>query len=79
MLALPDEQLARRLADHVREARSERGLSLSQLAGRSSLGKATIAAIEEGTSNATLGTVGALAVALDVQPCELLCDDGRHH
>lgn len=50
----------------VRELREARGLSLSALARRSGLGKATLSGLEAGTRNPTLETLYAVATALGV-------------
>ncbi|MEU6443833.1 helix-turn-helix domain-containing protein [Streptomyces sp. NPDC047046] len=51
---------------HVRELRETRGLSLSALARRSGLGKATLSGLEAGTRNPTLETLYAVTTALGV-------------
>ena len=49
----------------VAALRIERGWSLSELARRASLGKATLSGLEAGTRNPTLDTLHAVAAALE--------------
>lgn len=46
--------------------RAERGMSLSELARRAGIGKATLSGLESGTRNPTLDTLHAVAAALGV-------------
>lgn len=46
--------------------RAERGMSLSELARRAGLGKATLSGLESGARNPTLDTLHAVAAALGV-------------
>jgi transcriptional regulator with XRE-family HTH domain len=50
----------------VTALRGERGWSLSELARRASLGKATLSGLESGSRNPTLDTLHAVAAALGV-------------
>ncbi|WP_232667865.1 helix-turn-helix domain-containing protein [Pseudonocardia sp. TRM90224] len=50
----------------VGQLRSERGLSLSELARRAGVGKATVSGIEAGTRNPTLDTLQRISTALQV-------------
>ena len=50
----------------LRELRTARGLSLSELARRSGVGKATVSELEAGRRNPTLETLYALVTALKV-------------
>lgn len=50
----------------VAALRAERGWSLSELARRASLGKATLSGLEAGTRNPTLDTLHAVAAALEL-------------
>jgi transcriptional regulator with XRE-family HTH domain len=52
--------------------RCRRGLSQEALARQSGLGRDTIYKLESGIRSPTLGSVLALADALNVDPCELL-------
>ena len=56
----------------VRALRAERGLSLSELARRAGVGKATLSGLEAGTRNPTLDTLHTVAAALDVPLTALL-------
>jgi XRE family transcriptional regulator, regulator of sulfur utilization len=56
----------------VRELRERRGLSLSELARRAAVGKATLSGLESGTRNPTLETLQAVAAALDLPLTTLL-------
>lgn len=64
MEALPDG--AAHVGPRVRALRTERGLSLSELARRAGVGKATLSGLEAGTRNPTLDTLHAVAAALGV-------------
>ena len=55
--------------------RVERGWSLSELARRASLGKATLSGLEAGTRNPTLDTLHAVAAALGVPLTTILTPD----
>jgi transcriptional regulator with XRE-family HTH domain len=63
------------LAANLRRARTERGLSLSELSRRSKIGKATLSQLESGTGNPTIETVFSLSRVLEVAVSDLL--DGR--
>jgi XRE family transcriptional regulator, regulator of sulfur utilization len=56
----------------VRELRERRGMSLSELARRAALGKATLSGLEAGTRNPTLDTLHSVAAALDLPLTTLL-------
>ena len=56
----------------VRELREQRGISLSELARRAAVGKATLSGLEAGTRNPTLDTLHAVAAALDLPLTTLL-------
>lgn len=60
------------LAVNLREARSARGLSLSELSRRSGIGKATLSQLEAGTGNPTIETVFSLSRVLEVAISDLL-------
>lgn len=66
-----DDQ-ARVIAHNVRRLRESRGMSLSALARRSSIAKATLSSIEHGDGNPTISTLQALAGALRVGIAELV-------
>ncbi|MDJ1372427.1 helix-turn-helix domain-containing protein [Gulosibacter molinativorax] len=54
------------LAVRLRHARAERGMSLSELARRSGIGKGTVSELENGLRGARLDTLFALSTALEV-------------
>ncbi len=60
------------LAANLRRARAQRGLSLSELARRSTIGKATLSQLEAGTGNPTIETVFSLSRALELPISDLL-------
>jgi transcriptional regulator with XRE-family HTH domain len=60
------DALTRLVGERVRALRGARGLSLSALAARAGLGKATLSGIESGRRNATLETLYAIAAELGV-------------
>ncbi|MFF9314340.1 helix-turn-helix domain-containing protein [Streptomyces sp. NPDC004684] len=74
-----NDEVGRRL----RELRTARGLSLSELARRSGVGKGTLSELESGTRNPTLDTLYALTTALNRPLSAVLADDapphGEHH
>lgn len=58
----------------VRTARIAAGLSLSQLAARAGIGKASLSELEAGRRNPTLSTLYAVANTLDVPLAHLLAE-----
>lgn len=66
--------LAVRVGSRLRELREARGISLSELARRSKIGKGTLSELESGRRNATLETLYALTTALDVPLSTVLHD-----
>ncbi|MET9161405.1 XRE family transcriptional regulator [Streptomyces parvulus] len=58
----------------VRTLRRLYGLSLSELAHRAAIGKATLSGLETGTRNPTLETLYAISAQLDVPLAVLLAD-----
>ncbi|MFJ1757790.1 helix-turn-helix domain-containing protein [Kitasatospora sp. NPDC088134] len=62
--APPAAALAAEVGLRLRELRTARGLSLSELARRAGLGKATLSGLEAGSRNPTLETLYALTTAL---------------
>ncbi|MFF8828732.1 helix-turn-helix domain-containing protein [Streptomyces sp. NPDC015131] len=58
--------LADQVGHRVRELRKEQGVSLSELARRSAIGKGTLSELESGRRNPTLETLYALTRALGV-------------
>lgn len=74
MAAEADERgsLGDRLAANLKRARAGRGLSLSEAARLSGIGKATLSQLESGAGNPTIETVASLADALGVPLADLL-------
>jgi XRE family transcriptional regulator, regulator of sulfur utilization len=68
------QPLAELVGMRVREARAARGWSLSSLAARAGIGKATLSQIEAGRRNATLETLYAIAAQLGVGLAALLAE-----
>lgn len=66
---------AQALARNLRRKRLERAISLSELARRSGVSKATVSGLERGAGNPSVDTVWALAEALNVSFGELFADD----
>ncbi|MFM9372042.1 helix-turn-helix domain-containing protein [Streptomyces sp. Da 82-17] len=60
------------LATNLRRARTERGLSISELSRRSKIGKATLSQLESGAGNPTIETVFSLSRVLEVPISDLL-------
>ncbi len=56
----------------VREARAERGWSQERLAERSGLDRSYVGEIERGRVSPTLATLEKLALALGLQPSQLI-------
>ncbi|TXK35675.1 helix-turn-helix domain-containing protein [Nonomuraea sp. C10] len=54
------------IGQRVRQLRQARGVSLSELARRASIGKATLSGVETGTRNPTLETLWAITAQLGV-------------
>jgi len=62
------------VAENVRRVRVARGLSLSDLARRAGVAKATLVGLESGRGNPTVSTLAALAAELGVAVTALLRD-----
>ncbi|MFJ8077312.1 helix-turn-helix domain-containing protein [Streptomyces sp. NPDC096176] len=60
------------LATNLRRARTQRGLSISELSRRSRIGKATLSQLESGNGNPTIETVFSLSRALGLPVSDLL-------
>jgi transcriptional regulator with XRE-family HTH domain len=60
----------------VRALRRARGMSLSELARRAALGKATLSGLEAGTRNPTLDTLHAIAAALGLPITAVVAEPG---
>jgi transcriptional regulator with XRE-family HTH domain len=74
--ATDPKALARLVGTRIRSLRSARGWSLSSLAARAGLGKATLSEIESGQRNPTLETMYAIAAQLEIGLSELLMESG---
>jgi len=66
--------LAAVVGERLRTTRRDRGLSLAALAEQAGIGKGSLSEIENGSRNATLGTLYALAGALGVPLATLLAE-----
>lgn len=64
------------VARNVREARTERGWTLDQLAGRSGVSKGMVVQIEQGRTNPSIGTLSKISEALGVSLPDLVDDGG---
>lgn len=60
------------LGRNVREARHRAGLSQEQLAFEAGMKRSYVSDLERGTRNPSLKAIGRLALALGVEPPELL-------
>src|SRR5258707_9587305 len=65
------------MGERLRAARSERRLSLRELAGRLGVSPSLISQIETGRANPSVSTLYAIAAELDVSLDELLFNDRR--
>jgi XRE family transcriptional regulator, regulator of sulfur utilization len=74
--AITSAELARVIGERVRALRVARGWSLSSLAVRARLGKATLSEIESGKRNPTIETLYAIAAQLQIGLSELLTEAG---
>ena len=68
----PADEHAWTVANNIRRLRESKGMSLSALARRSSVAKATLSAIEHGDGNPTISTLQSLAGALQVGIADLV-------
>ncbi|MDQ1719379.1 MAG: hypothetical protein QOE89_3332 [Pseudonocardiales bacterium] len=71
------QQLSHVVGHRIRSLRIEHGWSLSGLALKAELGKATLSEIEAGRRNPTLETLYALAAQLEVPLADLLVEPGQ--
>lgn len=77
-LRKPSKELLDALSKNLRRAREERHLSQEALAERSDLHRTYVGSVERGERNVSLSTLETLAVALDVEPADLLRKGGGH-
>lgn len=61
----------------VRAARERAGISQEELAHRAGVHRTYVGGIERGERNVALLNIVALAGALEVDPCDLVGQDGR--
>ncbi|MCB5908943.1 helix-turn-helix domain-containing protein [Streptomyces pinistramenti] len=71
-MSVPDGSVRDMVAANLKRARTQRGLSISELSRRSKIGKATLSQLESGTGNPTIETVFNLSRALEVPVSDLL-------
>ena len=55
----------------LKEIRTDRGMSITELARRSKLSRITVSNIENGLSNPTVSTVSAISEALGKNPVDI--------
>lgn len=67
-----EDELRSILAQNVRRIRREQSLSQEDLAFRCDLDRTYISAVERCIWNVSLGNIGKIAAALDVEPWQLL-------
>ncbi|GAA1898994.1 helix-turn-helix domain-containing protein [Streptantibioticus ferralitis] len=71
-MSVPEASIREMLAANLKRVRAQRGLSLSELARRSGIGKATLSQLESGSGNPTIETVFSLSRVLEVPIADLL-------
>lgn len=69
---MPESRFKQHFGEIVREAREARGLSQEDLAHEAGLHRTHISLIERGQRSARLETIEQLALALRIQPAELM-------
>jgi len=69
---MENQPLLQELGRRLRAAREKAGLSLSELARRSSISRRHVTEAEAGRANLTVSTLHELAMALGVRPAELV-------
>ena len=62
----------------IKDKRTERGLTQTQLAARAGTTPATISRLESGVRTPTLGMLNALAEALECSMRDLISDPSQH-
>ena len=68
----PDSSILKRVGARLRELRARAGISQEELAARASLHRTYVGGIERGERNVAVLNLVRLAVALEVEPSELL-------
>lgn len=71
---LSSRDIADVVANNVRRIRAERQVSLSELARRSNVAKATLSSLESASGNPTIETLSAIASALGCPLADLITD-----
>lgn len=74
---VPADAPAVRIGRRVTQLRLERGLSLSELAARAGIGKATLSGVEAGTRNPTLETLYAITGQLGLPLAAVLAESAE--
>jgi len=69
--------LSDRIASNLRREREQRDLSVSELARRAGVAKATVSQLENGGGNPSVETLWALASALEITFADIV-DEGAH-
>jgi transcriptional regulator with XRE-family HTH domain len=69
------EEVVQSVARNLKRLRTERGITLSELARRAAMGKATLSSLEAGRANPTIETLWALATALGIPFGDLVAED----
>ncbi len=77
-LRKPSKELLDALSKNLRAAREAQHLSQEALAERSDLHRTYVGSVERGERNVSLSTLETLAVALGVEPADLLRKGGGH-
>ncbi|MDH6711490.1 transcriptional regulator with XRE-family HTH domain [Kitasatospora sp. MAA19] len=71
-MSVSTESVRAVLAANLKQVRTQRGLSISELSRRSKIGKATLSQLESGAGNPTLETVLGLSRVLEVPVSDLV-------
>ena len=77
-LRKPSKELLAALSKNLRTVRETQHLSQEALAERSDLHRTYVGSVERGERNVSLSTLETLAVALGVEPADLLRKGGGH-
>ena len=77
-LRKPSKELLTALSKNLRATRESQRLSQEALAEKSDLHRTYVGSVERGERNVSLSTLETLAVALGVEPSDLLRKGGGH-
>ncbi|WP_100400610.1 helix-turn-helix transcriptional regulator [Bacillus sp. FJAT-44742] len=66
-------------SNRLKEARTKRGMSISELARRTKLNRITISKIENGLSNPTVTTVSVICKELSKNPSDIFFSNIVNH